>query len=517
MSSVTANELLDILRRRGPMLSSDLVGQLLASGVSPTAARQRVSRSKEPIRRLEDVRFPHNERFIYLKEHERTAAYYRAFLDAAERTNSAYGVCLRALMVRGGVCPAHSFDVLSGCPITSTQHVSSAKVRENLLAIGAIRYGAKLGPEGTGIVLHDEIRSPIGISLVRARLVAETVALGALREWLKKLGFVSYNKATIRGEDPVFASFRFDLVGPSYLRPLASITKKKLQPGFLVADIHLGHEMDLPGIGYFLRKTAILRSAGSNRAFLALLICDKFSHDALRQGRAPGILLATPAALFGDDVAEALRDLVGVLANVAEASTRDPDIVNDLFSRLSRIEGASGNIRGPLFEFLTAHIVTAKFSSSSVDVGRTITASELQKSAEIDILHVLKGQSRVEVYECRGHEPGHVVSLSDVQKWCCERIPIVRAWLLEHPDYSSLRHRFNYWTTGAFSPDAAGFLTSARNRTKVYEIAWLDGEGVVEEARLVHAAAAVKALNEHYVRHPIATSLAASANPSPRQ
>ena len=92
---------------------------------------------------------------------------------------------------------------------------------------------------------------------------------------------------------------------------------------------------------------------------------------------------------------------------------------------------------------------------------KSVTSIKMQRSAEIDVFHVLRGQNRVDIYECRGHAPGHLVHFADVQKWSDQRAPIVRAWLLEHPDYSSLRHTFNYWTTGAFSPNAIAFLTAA--------------------------------------------------------
>jgi len=252
-----------------------------------------------------NLRFPHNERFVFLKEHDKTPKYYRAFLAAADKTNSAYGVCLRALMGRGGICPLPIFDVLTACPSpsTSSRHLSSEKVRNDLLALGAIRSEILLGPAGPCVEVNEAIQQPIGIKVMRANVVAENVAIEALRDWLKRLGFVSYNKAKIRGESPVFAGFRFDLVGPSYLRPLASLSDNGPQPGFVVSDVHLGREMGLPALGYFLRKTRILRSAGRLRPFLSVLMCDGFSRAAFQKGKAEGILLATPGALFGEDVA----------------------------------------------------------------------------------------------------------------------------------------------------------------------------------------------------------------------
>ena len=365
------------------MLASELAAALTSRGITAEAARQRVSRSREPIRRLRRIRFPHNERFVFLEKHDKTPEFFQAFLAAGQKTGSAHGHCLQVLMARGGLCPESLFKVLTGCPLVPGKHLSAERIQRDLLDLGAISTMSMSGNIGPCIELNESLQPSIGLEVMRANLVAEGVALGALREWLKRLNLVSFDKARIRGESPEFAGFRFDLVGPSYVRPLASSTNDGVQPGFVVADIHLGTEFGLPALGYFFRKTRILRSAGHTRPFISLLMCDQFAGDAWKAGRSDGIILATPSAIFGKDIAMALRDLVGVLVNAASAVVNDPDTVYELFSRLSAIEGAAGNLRGPLFELITAHLVAAH-SGGHVDIGKVVTSSKLGRIAEID-------------------------------------------------------------------------------------------------------------------------------------
>ena len=55
---MTDNLILGILKRDGPTLSSDLARQLEASGLTPEAARKRISRGVAGVNRLAGLVFP---------------------------------------------------------------------------------------------------------------------------------------------------------------------------------------------------------------------------------------------------------------------------------------------------------------------------------------------------------------------------------------------------------------------------------------------------------------------------
>lgn len=492
------NSLLQLLRQRGPSLSSRLVDDLAAGGVSREAARQRISRSGEPVRRLTRLGFARNERFVFLAEQSETEPFYRAFLDACDATNSAYGPVLHVLGARGGICLESHFDVLAGCPTARRGQISLARLKEDLVSVGAVEPALLNGKNAVQVTEKLFFPNP---SLVRARLVAEGVLLVHVAEWLRRLGMVSWDAFKVRNESelPNFAGFPFDIVGPSYLRALVTHRPDRLLPGFVAADVHIGFEMHQQAMAYFVRKLQIARS-GKNRPAIGILVADTFSPDALKLGRREGFIVATPEILFGKDVADALRDLVSTLTNIAVAATRDPEVVTNLFERLGRIEGAAANLRGPLFELIVAHLVATE--GGSIFVGRRAFSSG--RSAEIDVLRVRAHD--VSAYECRGHGPGHEVGISSVTKWVSEKVPVMREWLVSSDEIGSRPHVFHYWTTGCFSQEAVTFLRAFQERTKKFRIEWKDGSDVLAVARGSASKRIVETLNEHYLRHPIATS-----------
>src|SRR5207244_8615062 len=130
---------------------------------------------------------------------------------AFDRSGSVYGDVVRSLEARGGFVPKLHFDIISGAPTRIKGHLSSETLLSNLIDINLLEP-----------CLQDCIRfsSPTGLNCVsanimRARLIAEEILLRALRDWLRKMGLVSYNKVDVRDSNsslPKFGQFSWDLV-----------------------------------------------------------------------------------------------------------------------------------------------------------------------------------------------------------------------------------------------------------------------------------------------------------------
>jgi len=82
------------------------------------------------------------------------------------------------------------------------------------------------------------------------------------------------------------------------------------KPGFVVADALLGTVVEEKQLRFFLNKCRVLRNQRRLRPFMAILLSDGFTLDALRATRKSGAIAATPRNLFGDTVADALLELV---------------------------------------------------------------------------------------------------------------------------------------------------------------------------------------------------------------
>ncbi len=334
------------------MVSSDVVSLLIESGLTPAAARQRVSRATGAVRRLR-VALPNRTTFLYLEDQYRTEEFWTRLITTFDKTNSVYGVAFHSLAVRGGRVPREQFHIVSGSPKRLTGHIGSETVLKQLQRIGLIGFDDEMVR-----ILPEEVSSVQTAVQVRARLSAERILLDGLAEWLRKLGLASFHKVRVRTDkdQPVFGQFEWDLCAPSYVQPLSRFRALgKPDPGFVVADVMLVDEVSKQQIAYFLNKCTVMRSLRNTKPFLALLVADGFERQAWNLGRQKGLLITTPGQLFGNDVARALRDLVGVLANAAASAVKKPDLIADLIEKLGKIEGAAINVRGALFELIVAH------------------------------------------------------------------------------------------------------------------------------------------------------------------
>jgi len=498
--SVTS--ILKALEHRGPLRGSDLARHLTSAGVGPATARKRIQRAMPPVHRLTRIRLPHNETFLYLASQFQSPVFWEALLAAFDTTGSAYGVAVRAIEGRGGVVEARRFDVVSGSPLAPLRgHATSATIRRALEEVGMLR-SVKIPSVGECLEL---VTMPVARNFgsIRANALAEEILLAAVANWARDIGLVSYDKVATRGPQavlPTMGKFGWDLSGPIYAKPFVSVRRTKPFPGFFVADVALGSRLDLPHIRYFINKCIVQDSMKNRRPFMAALIAHDFAPDALREGKKSGVLMATPAALLGTDVALALRGLVDALTNAASRIRNDPELLGQLFGRLGRIEGAAMNLRGPLFELIVAYSV-GKLEPGEVDVGRLAVDPRNGETADIDVLRLVPGEAHC--YECRGKLADADLRVDEVADWLERQVPRMSAWLdSTHPNRTKL---FELWTTARFATEAIDYMRCRADMTKHYALQWKDGPEVRQFVERVRERRLVDALNEHFLRHPLVT------------
>ncbi len=494
--------LISFLGRHGPALSSAAIEYLVEhENMSPAAARKRLQRAKPPVRQLPLLRLAHNERVFFLGPQRGTDQFVRNVTRLLDAAGSVYAHTIHSIEARGGACSARLMPTFSGCPTRRKGQLGYEIVLNNLVQVGLIA-GRDLAGLGSFFVAADSDIASLPVASLRARALAEVILLGGLRDWLRRLGLVSYEAASIRGPSslPEFGGYHWDLVGPSYVRPLASGTKTGLKPGFVVADVILGKRLSSLELRYLVRKAQVLRSAPATRPFIAILVADDFAKEAWNAGRREGLVVATPSRLFGEAVARALSDLLRTLADAGAAATKDPTAVWNLFDQLAKIEGAAANLRGPLFEMIAGHLVHAH-EGRSIEIGRIVRTAQ-HDQAEIDVLATR--QDSTLVIECKGRAGGHAEAVDTLKQWLEVKVPRIVRWIRSHDEYATLPCIFEYWTTGTFSRDAADYLRSRQAQTRAYKISWRDAEAVLQYARDAHAHRVIETLNEHYFRHPLA-------------
>jgi ribosomal protein S18 len=112
--------------------------------------------------------------------------------------------------------------------------------------------------------------------------------------------------------------------------------------------------------------------------------------------------------------------------------------------------------------------------------------------------------------ECKGYQPAETIDDTEVERWLKKRVPFLREHALSHPDWKDIEHRFQFWTSGSFSPKAKAMLQKASTTTRKYSVDYKDAEALKEYVKTLQGSPLIKTLNQHFFRHPLVTAEAAA-------
>lgn len=487
------------LSEHGPSRSSRIVEAFVASGLSAEAARQRVSRAKPPVRSFPVPLLPKREAFLYLEKDRNGERFWQKFLRDLRETNSITAAAIDGVIARGGIIPVEQFAVVSGATVRpKTGQVPADTVASRLIKSDFLK---EFHDPEYGRCFRTAPSLAMGTpAAMRARDITERVLLDGLREWCRKIGLASYNAIRIRGDEDLkpIGPFAFDLAGPSYLLPLQGSASK---PGFVVADVFAEGILTVHEIQFFIRKARVLKASFKDIGILSIIVAEGFTGEAMTAGHAAGVMLATPKDLFGRRVGEAIASLCEVLKNAAKYSSSSPERLTMLLNNLFDIEGRNKNLRGILFEMVAGYL--ARRTAMTMDMGVTAKDPSTGKTADIDVQTITNQNAIVTAIECKGKEPGGVLSLAEVEEWLA-KIPTFRAHYAQHGYLREAEQRFEIWTSGSIAPDALAKLKEEQVRRVKAKIDWKDGDAVLALARAGKEKALADALNQHFFRHPLA-------------
>ena len=498
------NSIQKILTDQGPARTGRLVSALTESlNITSDAARQRLSRARTPIERYPGHLLPKREAFFYLRSQRNHEVYWDNLLRDMRETGSVFACAIDGLHARGGVVPEDEFATISGAPVALRKQIPSEGVSEKLIELGVLRK-EDFSALGECFVANSyAIMEPLAASEISARRLTERVMLDGLREWIRKNGIGSYNSIDIRGEDKplMVGQFKWDLTGPSYFLPVRKVGKTGTQNGFVVADVFDESWLDIHHIRYFIRKVQIYQKTSNSGALFPLLMAGGFTREAIRAGRSAGLMLTVPANLFGRSVAGALTELTQTLKNAAAVAAVDGQRLYRLLDKLSEIEGRAGNLRGILFELIAGHIAKHEIGGR-IELGVLHTHRQTGEKADLDVV-CIADKKAVHIIECKGKSPGLTVSLQEIEKWL-KKIPIMRDYVESEKGLRTRKQVYEFWTTGTFDSCALAKLKTEAERRTIRPISWKDGNDVRRTATDQQLKVIGDALDQHFLRHPLA-------------
>lgn len=492
----------DLVEEIGPCLASDLARELVErEGITPAAARKRVSRGDSRLKKLLHL-FPRNTTFVYIEAAFGTDRHWERLTDTLLETNAAYGKALACLIERGGIIPESHFEIACGAPRRLSKHLSPPRILDSLIKAGLLERTSIPGVGACVALIKGNDRYTENAATIRARLLAEKIFLEGFESWAKKLGLVSFEKSKLRdeGEDhPQVGSFSWDFTAPSYLGGLISSNENTKKPGFLVADILFNVDVSKTGLEPFIYKCETIRSLNVGRT-LNFFLAESFSQEAFSHAKTRGIVPATPETLFGKEVAEGFRHLISVIAEAGQNSI-NPETLDTLFDRLAKFEGAVANLRGTLFEYLVADIIEKTLSPRWIRLNEKIRSDNGQAS-EIDI--VAECHKATHFIECKGYAPYATLPHSEVVDWLTKRVPNVYSYACTHPDWKKTSLNFELWTTGKLSEDSIAAIDkiSKSVRSTKYTLSYKDANSVRAEAYKTNDKKLLNTLEQHFLTHP---------------
>ncbi|MDX2263474.1 MAG: hypothetical protein NW215_00685 [Hyphomicrobiales bacterium] len=507
MESVAA-----LLGRIGPSLTTELIAEFAKRGVSSTSARQRIARANDTIKRLAGLRFPYNARFLYLPDQFGDAVYWNALERVFQDHGKSYWSAVTGLKARGGCFPKKHFASVCGTPAARKRQLSPQRVLERLIAINLMEEFVDEATNQTFVRFKPAHYRSERVEIVRARMIAENVVLHGMKDWCRRTGFGSFDRVRIRDDDetPVVSSIAWDMSAPCYARPLVKATTSAAKPGFVVCDVNLRNALSENDVALFVRKHDLASAPQNVPPIMPFLIADGFAPTAFSLAKTKGVLATTTGQLFGEDVAKALRDLIGLLSDTGRTASVKPEHIERVLTSLTKIEGAANNLRGALFEFVVGALVKGVEGGylRAGDKWRNIDG----RSAEIDVLLDRPDDKGVLIIECKSKIPGARVNLQEVQKWHGDRIPLLYSILQTDSRLQGKQFTFEIWSNGPFADDAIEWLKTQPEPQPNVNFHWKDGDALKKYANRTNNAAIRKALNEHYFRHPLANANAQSTN-----
>jgi hypothetical protein len=480
--------LVQAMKKLGPCLSTQLADHLTNEhSLRPDAARQRVSRAPAEIKRL-NLQFPRRARFLYLEEDFDSGRFWRALTAAIRQLGGSYAMALNAIEARTIVPLAH-FPIVCGAPIKQRKHLAADAILNRLKEAKALDI---LDVQGLGpcVVSREYAKRPEARDRAEAqgRLLTERVLLDTARDWLRRLALASWDKIACRddrqlnGALPRVGTFAWDMTGPSYLAALSSWTKdKKRSPGFLVCDVLLNDQVNAQALAPFLHKCETLQQLRKVAKAIHIFIAHGYSKEALDAARRAGVIPATPRSLFGKDAADAFKQLAQVLTQTALGAV-DPEKFQELFDKLSKVEGAVGNMRGTFFELLVAEIIRRREPEGNRLVLNKLCRNDCGETAEVDVY--LELQQRHLIIECKGRHPGTILPDEEVREWLHQRIPRVREHLQRDHFGPPIRPEFELWITGRLSKEAIEMIIKTREaNARVYDLRVIWSKEIRERVR----------------------------------
>lgn len=441
-----------ILASNGPCLSSELADILVERfGLTPAAARKRISRGTPNLKKLSYIIFPHRARFVYLKKDYASSKYWKALYSSLRKENSSYYMAINSIRTRGGMVRKDEFGIICGSPVRQKNHIPYESIISSLMKAEIILETSNENGDKYLYLKECEGHEYMLLENQYKNELIKGIMIEQVRTWLKQLGLVSYGKTKAMGDEtknPMVGTFEWHITGPSYTHPLATNNINEKKPGFIACDVNTTQSATLDDVETFIRKMEMTVSLKNISNCIFVYISNAFTENALYQAKAKGVLAITFSNVFGKRNTIAAERL-GEILNNKDINQIQTSEIKKLTKELNERNGITQNLKGKLFEFVCAEMKKKIDTSSRILIGREYLTSQGDK-AEADITSI-RDDISISFIECKAIKRDSTLDDAQVDRWLDIRIPRLLNYCKSHTDYKHLKKSFELWVTGDLS------------------------------------------------------------------
>jgi len=489
-----------ILLERGPCLTSELAEILVVKfGLTPVAARKRISRGTENIKKLSYITFPHRARFVYLKGDYASPRYWRSLYSSLKKENSSYYMAINAIRSRDGMVRRSEFGILCGSPVRQKNHIPYESIITSLIKAEIILETSGDNGDKYLYLKENEGAETYLLEKQNKKEIINGVMIEQSRTWLRQLGLISFNKSNAFGDNdtpPKVGTFEWHITGPSYTHPLAKIGSNEKKPGFIACDLNTTSVATSDDISTFIRKMEMTTSMKNIGNCIFVYISNSYTEQSIHLAKSKGVMAITFSNIFGKRNAIAVEKIADLLKNKEDTEAR-PDELIKLTKELNERNGITQNLKGRLFEFICADIKKRIEPTSRIMIGKEYTTIQGDK-AESDITSV-RDEVSISFIECKGIKRESTLDEKQVDRWLDIRIPRLIKYCKEHTDYKSLKKSFELWITGELTEESTNKIESFKKAHPRIDVIVKKPADLISHAKEINDRALKKMLFEYFL------------------
>lgn len=396
--------ILTLLSKHKALLSSDLITLLVSNyNLSSTAARQAIFRAFKSgkILRYGNFRYSSNV-YIYIPFDVHKKEVKSAIIKIWQTIDKPIYRLLSILNSQKFLFEEEYLKIL-GVPINSKGETrrTATQIIDSLLDVDIIDdhyYEDNYGDNHHVISLRKNwlganYKDVEEIDLLRRynQLNLTNLVLKDSISFFSYIGFIGWNSEKIFSikDHDLFSNYYFDAYSASFIRGNFHYNDDNEKKGTTVlfsSTIYRQYTMyDFQAFKAALQNVeSKYRKKTNVPKIIPIIICKSMQSDAFREAKVSGYIIVTLGTIFGKKISDNIDNILSTKS--ADIMKADPKVLESLASK----DGAMNNLRGALFQYMIARILTSIVPNADLQIEtKHKDPSDKQKCCECDIIIAL--------------------------------------------------------------------------------------------------------------------------------